>query len=255
MNEFLQIENINKTFSVEGNLLFSKKSFLKALNDISVSVEIGSSLGIVGESGSGKTTLAKILAGFLNSDSGHAKFKNQDILNLSRKKRASLLQMVFQDPFSSLNPKLLLKSQLSEALMFKKSINSEKEMNSIMEDVGLTPDHLYRYPHQLSGGQRQRFAIARALAAHPEILIADEPVSSLDVSVQAQIINLINDLRMKRKFTLLLISHDLAVIANLCDRVLVLENGCIVEEGTVSDILSHPKQPYTQRLIAAIPTL
>jgi ABC-type glutathione transport system ATPase component len=206
-------------------------------------------LGVVGESGSGKTTLAKILAGFLPADKGEATWGEKNLLSLSRHERASLVQMVFQDPFASLNPKLHLLTQLREAATDK------TRLEEMMFDVGLSVDLLKVYPHQLSGGQRQRFAIARALAANPKLLLADEPVSSLDVSVQAQIINLLNELRQKRKFSQILISHDLSVVANMCERILVLKEGTIVELGSTEAVLNNPSHPYTQRLLAAAPMI
>ncbi|MCG3203380.1 MAG: Oligopeptide transport ATP-binding protein OppF [Elusimicrobia bacterium] len=221
-----------------------------AVDAVSFELKQAESLGIVGESGSGKTTLSKILAGFLTADSGSAFLGPHDLLTMSRLKRASVVQMVFQDPFASLNPKLLLKTQLKEALKMPL-----KGGESLMEDVGLPLDFLNRYPHQLSGGQRQRFAIARALAANPKLLLADEPVSSLDISVQAQIINLLNDLRMKWKFSQIIISHDLAVIANTCDHILVMKEGRSVEQGTVESVLKSPQSAVTQSLIEAIPVL
>jgi ABC-type dipeptide/oligopeptide/nickel transport system ATPase subunit len=160
--------------------------------------------------------------------------------------------MVFQDPFASLNPKLPLGTQLTEAIA---SSDREEIARQWMSDVGLSTDFLRRYPHQLSGGQRQRFAIARALAAEPKLLLADEPVSSLDLSVQAQIINLLNSLREKKRFTQVVISHDLAVIANTCDRVIVMNDGNVVETGAVEKILSAPAHPYTQRLLSVFPVV
>lgn len=245
----LELTNISKTFHVSSSLLMGKKKEIRALQSISFKVNEGESLGIVGESGSGKTTLAKILAGFEKADEGQALFYGKDILNLGRKEKAAVVQMVFQDPYASLNPKLILRSQLEEALSESASIED------LMNDVGLSSEFLQRYPHQLSGGQRQRFAIARALAKTPSLLIADEPVSSLDLSVQAQIINLLNDLKKKKKFTLVMISHDLPVVAHLTDHTIVLKSGKIVEGGTTKKVLQHPSEEYTQRLLAATPLL
>jgi ABC-type glutathione transport system ATPase component len=244
----LVVRNLTKSFRVEGGLFLSDHGKVEALKNINIDVDEGKSLGIVGESGSGKTTLAKVLAGFLTADAGSAAFLGHDLLALERRKRARLVQMVFQDPFASLNPKLLLGTQLGEALQ-----PGGPSADQLMADVGLPIEFLTRYPHQLSGGQRQRFAIARALAMEPKLLIADEPVSSLDISIQNQIIKLVNELRAKKNFTLIVISHDLAVIANLCDHVVVMKRGDIVENGAVKQVLTRPKADYTKRLLDAVP--
>lgn len=251
----LLVQNLTKIFQYQGGLLFGKKGFVQAVADVSFELREGRSLGIVGESGSGKTTLAKILAGFLNADGGEARLGEKNLLTLPRKERAKFVQMVFQDPFSSLNPKLILSTQLREALLLSTPDVTTNMMERHLEEVGLSADHLNRYPHQLSGGQRQRFAIARALAAAPRLLLADEPVSSLDVSVQAQIINLLNSLRADKKFSQILISHDLAVVANTCDDVVVMKDGRVVESGPVEKILTDPQSTYTQRLLAAVPLI
>ncbi len=245
----LKIENISKTFVDSGDSLFGKKRVVKALSNVSLELHSGDSLGIVGESGSGKTTLTKIIAGFFGAVSGTASFGDKNLLNMPRKERSQLVQMVFQDPFSSLNPKLILRTQLREAAP------GNANLNALMDEVGLLPDHLNVYPHQLSGGQRQRFAIARALAANPKLLLADEPVSSLDVSVQAQIIKLLNDLRQARKFSQILISHDLSVVANTCEHIMVLKDGVVIESGETDTVLTSPQSPYTQRLLGAVPMI
>lgn len=250
----LAVSNLTKTFVSQGLLLRSRRA-VHAVQRVSLTVPSGQSLGIVGESGSGKTTVAKILAGFLAADEGTAILGGQDLMRLNRKERARTVQMVFQDPFASLNPKLLLGAQLREAVSVRHADAHADRAAALMRDVGLSPDYLARYPHQLSGGQRQRFAIARAFAAEPALLLADEPVSSLDLSVQAQIINLLNELRARRGFTELVISHDLAVIANTCESVVVMKDGGIVEHGTVDVVLSRPTHPYTQRLLAAAPSV
>lgn len=242
----LVVSNLRKNFHVSKGFFFGERGVVKAVDDVSFEVQEGGSLGIVGESGSGKTTIAKILAGFIAADGGAASFGDLDLLKLNRKRRAHYVQMIFQDPFASLNPKLLLKTQLHEV---------STKHDGLMADVGLPVEFLDRYPHQLSGGQRQRFAIARALAAEPRLLLADEPVSSLDISVQAQIINLLNALRAKKRFTQILISHDLAVIANTCDDVLVMKDGMAVEQGPVDGVLQNPHSDYTRRLISAVPVL
>ncbi len=266
----LVVSHLDKTFKLSHGALWGTPGSVHAVNDVSFTLETGQSLGVVGESGSGKTTVSKILAGFYPADSGSATFGEHDLLTLKRRERAKVVQMVFQDPFASLNPKLLLRVQLQEAVgaglragPTARQLNESRgsggrggpPLQNLMTEVGLNADMLDRYPHQLSGGQRQRFAIARALAAEPLLLIADEPVSSLDISVQAQIINLLNHLRATRGFTQLLISHDLAVIANTCEHVLVMKDGVAVESGPVESVLAKPQHAYTQRLIAAVPTI
>lgn len=251
----LDVRNLSKSFPVETGVFLGVKGTVRALRDFSVRVEKGESLGVVGESGSGKTTFGKILAGFLEPDSGAAAFGGVNLMSLKKIQRARLVQMVFQDPFSSLNPKLLLGTQLKESLKIHEPAHREDRAAQLMASTGLSADFLRRYPHQLSGGQRQRFAVARALSARPKLLIADEPVSSLDLSVQAQIINLLNDLRRSENFTLIVISHDLAVIAHLCDHVVVLKNGETVETGPAGSILERPQNAYTKRLLSAAPEI
>jgi peptide/nickel transport system ATP-binding protein len=254
MSADLVVEKLTKSYTVESGRLFGAARQVHALREVSFRLPQGQSLGVVGESGSGKTTLAKILAGFIPADAGSARLGDRDLLSLRRKERARILQMVFQDPFGSINPKLLLGAQLREAMPAGEA-DGRMAAVELMADVGLSGDHLARYPHQISGGQRQRFAIARALAAQPSLLIADEPVSSLDLSVQAQIINLLNQLRRSRGFSQIVIAHDLAVIANTCESVIVMKDGAAVESGLVADVLENPRHPYTQRLLSAVPVL
>ncbi len=251
----LKVENLKKRFERRPFLGWGVAHGVQAVDGVSFSVPSGQALGIVGESGSGKTTVLKLLAGFESADSGSATLDGQSLFSLRMRERAKLLQMVFQDPFASLNPKLLLRTQLEEALRVSSPTDIASRSESSMNDVGLLPAFLARYPHQLSGGQRQRFALARALAANPKILLADEPVSSLDIAVQAQIINLLNELRQRHGFGMVLISHDVAVIVNTCERMIVMKDGQIVEEGNVEKIIAKPSHPYTQRLLAAVPRL
>jgi len=251
----LIVENLEKSFDVPSHFFNRGGTKIRAVKNVSFKLEMGQSLGVVGESGSGKTTLAKILAGFYPADRGTASFGSFDLLQSNRKRRSEVVQMIFQDPFASLNPKLLLGTQIDEALRVRGHANVHEKAADLMNSVGLSPKDLKRYPHQLSGGQRQRFAIARALAADPKLLLADEPVSSLDIAVQAQILNLLNDLRSKKGFSLIVISHDVAVVANLCEKILVMKEGEIVEENSVEAILKNPQEAYTQKLLAAIPAL
>jgi len=251
----LVLEKISKSFAITSGIFLHKRGQVDALKKVTLQLKKGDSLGIVGESGSGKTTLAKILAGFILSDEGSATLDEHNLLTMDRIQRAKAVQMVFQDPFSSLNPKLFLETQLREGLNLRGRQDLSSRAEKWMRDVGLFEDILRRYPHQLSGGQRQRFAIARALASEPELLLADEPVSSLDLSVQAQIINLLNELRHSHGFSMLVISHDLAVIANLCDHAIVMKDGEILEEGPVQTLLDRPQTDYTRRLVEASPIL
>lgn len=252
---FLRIEGLSKSFSVSLHGLFFSRQRVDALKNISFSLNNHDHVGIVGESGSGKTTLAKILAGFISADCGQVLLQDQPLLSLNRFDRADRVQMMFQDPFSSINPKLLLGAQLCEAVKRCRNMNALGEAKKLMEAVGLPVEYLQRYPHQLSGGQRQRFALARALIRRPSLLIADEPVSSLDVTVQKQIIELLNRLKIEYKFSLMIISHDLAIVSQLCNRLVVMKAGEIMEEGELHRVLVSPCSSYTQELIRATPTL
>jgi ABC-type glutathione transport system ATPase component len=251
----LNVQGLKKQFKRNSFLGLGAARSVQAVDDVSFAVPPGQALGIVGESGSGKTTVLKILAGFESADAGSATLGEKSLLTLPMRERARLLQMVFQDPFASLNPKLLLRTQLAEALGVRSFDNIAERLAASMSEVGLPTAFLERYPHQLSGGQRQRFALARALAARPAVLLADEPVSSLDIAVQAQIINLLNDLRRKHGFALVLISHDVAVIVNTCERMIVMKVGRVVERGDVESVIASPADPYTQRLLSAVPRL
>jgi peptide/nickel transport system ATP-binding protein len=251
----LNVTGLKKRFERHTLWGISRTGGVQAVDGVSFSVPSGGALGIVGESGSGKTTVLKILAGFEPADAGSALLDQRPLLSMSVPERAPLVQRVFQDPFASLNPKLLLRTQLEEALRVDAPTDVVSRSAAAMQDVGLPASFLGRYPHQLSGGQRQRFALARALAARPKILLADEPVSSLDIAIQAQIINLLNELRAKHGFGLVVISHDVAVIVNTCERMIVMQNGQVVEAGEVERVIEHPSDPYTQRLLSAVPRL
>lgn len=260
----LSAENISKEFGIEGGFFRQKIGSVRALNNISLRLEEGESVGVVGESGSGKTTLAKILLRMLTPDNGNLLWEGKPAESISRQEWAHGVQMIFQDPAASLNPKLTVQTQLTEALRAKKialaeprlSTNAEKDaLKYLLTSVGLPWDALFYYPHQFSGGQKQRIAIARALAVKPRLLIADEPVSSLDLSIQAQILNLLMDLKDQYRLTLLTISHDLAVISYLAGRVVVMKQGNVVEEGATADVLSRPADAYTKALLDAVPRL
>lgn len=224
------------------------------MDNVSVEILKGRSLGIVGESGSGKTTVAKIISDIIKPDEGNVLFHGKNINGLGKNymNYRRNVQVVFQDPYLSLNPKLTIFSAMKDALKTHgMKGNLRKICGDYMELVGLKREHLDRYPHEFSGGQRQRISIARALSLEPEIIIADEPVSSLDVSVQAQILNLMKKLKLEKGVTFILISHDLAVVSYLCDDVMVMHNGRMVEYGTVNEVLEKPEKEYTRKLLAA----
>lgn len=251
----LSLENVSKYFYTSSSL-FNKGEYFAALDNVSLNIKAGSSLGIVGESGSGKTTIARLICGIHKADKGRVLYFGKDISSLSKKEKREYLktvQMVFQDPNNTLNPKLTIKSALSDGI--KKHITKNKhKINEILENlmkmVGLSPDYLERYPHEFSGGQRQRIAIARALSIEPKVIIADEPVSSLDVSVAAQILNLMKSLQ-KNGITLILISHSLAVVSNLCENIAVMKKGRLEEYGNTIDVLMKPKSEWTKNLLAS----
>jgi len=259
MTDLLNATDLSKTFPEK-----SRGKGTTALSHVSFSLAPGESLGVVGESGCGKTTLARILSGFLTPDQGSLLWEGRPFQSLTRDERASKIQLIFQDPFSSLNPKLSVHTTLGEALVQRARWDhgpqpSRKDLDERVREtlsaVGLPRDAGALYPHQFSGGQRQRVAMARALAAGPQLLIADEPVSALDLSVQAQILNLLADLREKLGLSLILISHDLAVVQQMTDRVLVMAQGRVVEEGVSSEVLANPQAPETQTLLSAVPVL
>lgn len=226
---------------------------IKAVNEVSFSIKKGECLGLVGESGCGKTTTARLVMGLLAADKGEIFFNNVLVvkknMNLFRKK----MQIVFQDPFSSLNPRWRVKDIIAEGFFKKFSAKDEdRETERLLGTVGLDKRDKNKYPHQFSGGQRQRIGIARALALKPEFIVLDEPVSSLDVSVQAQILNLLGELKEKFGLTYLFIAHDLAVVEYFCDKVAVMKEGKIVEEGRCKEIFETPKHPYTKLLLSSI---
>jgi len=229
-----------------------------ALQSIDLTLHQGECLGLVGESGCGKSTLAKVAMQIVRPSCGEFRLLGQNPYTLPPRQRRLLgleIQMVFQDPYSSLNPRLSIAGTLQEALLARHAKLTAQDLQTklreLCSDCGIAAAHLQRYPHQLSGGQRQRVAIARALAVQPQILIADEAVSALDVSYQAQILNLLKDLQSQRQLSLLFISHDLDVVAYLCQKIAVLDQGRIVEIGSNSQIMQHPAHAYTRQLLAA----
>ena len=252
----LGIDRISKTYVTRGSGL-RKRSTL-ALDDVTLSLRKGSTLGIVGESGSGKSTLAKCLVRLITLDSGAIRMSEVDLAHLSRreaKQATARIQMVFQDPYGSLNPRrragdLVAQGPIAHGVLPAKARARAKELFAL---VGLDPAATDRYPHEFSGGQRQRIGLARALALEPKILVADEPVSSLDVSVQAQVLELLAQLRARLGLSMVFITHDLRVAAQICDRVAVMKDGRVVEEGLAADVFGEPRHAYTQALIEAIP--
>lgn len=232
-----------------------------ALREVELAIEAGEKVGVVGGSGSGKTTLARLMLGLLKPSAGDVRFQGRSIIGLPERQRGWLrasASMVFQDPNSSLNPRLRLRHIIAEPLLSPAVRNrsdvpepGQSVLAVAMAGVGLDVDLLDRFPHQLSGGQRQRAAIARSLINDPALLVADEPVSALDVSVRAQVLNLLSDEVSQRGLALVLVSHDLAVVGRLCDRVIVIEHGLIVEQGPVGQVLTNPTHPYTEALVEA----
>jgi oligopeptide transport system ATP-binding protein len=258
----LEVRDLKVHFPVRSGLLRRQTDAFKAVDGVSFRIGAGQVVGLVGESGSGKTTIGRALVKLIPATSGEALWKGKDILPLSEKEFRPLrrrIQYIFQDPFGSLNPRMTVGAIIGEALEihFRNLSASERSdrVASLLQRVGLKPEMAGRHPHEFSGGQRQRIGIARALAVEPEFLICDEPVSALDVSVQAQIVNLLADLREELGLAMLFIAHDLAVVEHLSDEVLVLHRGKIVESGPSREVLEHPAHPYTRELLAAVPTL
>lgn len=257
----VEIKQLYKTYR-RGGWLSGKSSEKTVLNGVSLSLVEGEVLGLVGESGCGKTTLAKIILGLEEYQSGSVCVAGKELKQLSGagfKQLRRCLQVIFQDPYSSLDPRMNVRQLIYEPWdihgLYSSRAEREKRLEALLQDVGLNAAMAERYPHEFSGGQRQRIAIARALALEPSILVADEPVSALDVSVQAQILNLLHDIKRKRNLSILFISHDFAVARFLCDRLAVMYQGQIVEQGSIDSVLLHPQHDYTKKLLSAVPRL
>ncbi len=253
----LKGQNLSKTFPIEGGLLRQRIGSVQALKNVSFDVHIGETLALVGGSGCGKSTLAKIITGLIAADSGTLEWEGKSMDSWRRLERARHIQMIFQDPFASLNPKLSIGTQLREGVRLAGAQASEEtgRCEQLLQAVGLSGDAMSHYPFQFSGGQRQRIAIARALATKPQLLVADEPLSALDVTIQAHILELMKELKRTYGLTILFISHDLAVVGQFADRVIVLKEGETVEQGDVETLLTHPQHAYTQALLNAVPRL
>jgi len=254
----LEVRHLVKEFSRRKGL-FAKPSVLRAVDDVSFAIEKGETFGLVGESGSGKTTTGRCILRLIEPTSGQVIFDGRDVLALPRGELRALrrnMQIVFQDPYSSLNPRMRVGAIVEEPLVIHK-LGSRQErrarVRELFELVGLNPDHLARLPHEFSGGQRQRIGLARALALDPSLVIADEPVSALDVSVQAQVVNLLMDLQQRLGLTYLFIAHDLRLVEHICTRVAVMYLGKIVEMGDTAKLFAAPRHPYTRALLSAIP--
>ncbi|AWN24644.1 peptide ABC transporter ATP-binding protein [Deinococcus irradiatisoli] len=255
----LDVQNLEKYFPIRGGLLSRVVGNVKAVNDISFKLAKGEVVGLVGESGSGKTTAGRAILRLIEPTGGQVIFNGTDVTKLSKAEMRDYrrqMQIIFQDPFASLNPRMTVSDIIGEALEIHKlhpgSARVER-IASLLQKVGLRPEHMRRYPHEFSGGQRQRIGIARALAVDPSFIVADEPVSALDVSIQAQVVNLMQDLQEELGLTVLFIAHDLAVVEYICDRIIVMYLGRIMEIAPSRELNRNPKHPYTEALLSAAP--
>lgn len=253
MRNLLEVTGLKKYFSTPAGQLH-------AVDDVSFTIAQGKTLGVVGESGCGKSTLGRVVLGLSEATAGEIRFQGEDITAASKRRRKELrkdMQLIFQDPFSSLNPRLCVSELIAEPLRVNKLCRSKQELwertLALMETVGLAQRLAYAYPHELDGGRRQRIGIARALALNPKFIVCDEPVSALDVSIQAQILNLLQDLQEERGLTYIFITHDLSVVKHISDDILVMYLGTVVEKSEAEDLFRQPMHPYTRGLLSAIP--
>ena len=258
MTALLELDSVVKRFPVR-DALGRRAGAVHAVDGVSLSVAQGETLAIVGESGCGKSTLGRLMLNLITPDSGSVRFGGEDLVRLSpaaMRARRRDMQLIFQDPFASLDPRMTVEQAVAEPLRLHRIVPRSEErarVSDLLSRVGLRPELARRWPHEFSGGQRQRVAIARALASRPKLIVGDEPVSALDVSVQAQVVNLLSDLIRDLGLTFVLISHDLGVVRHVADRVAVMYLGRIVEEGPAEEVLTAPKHPYTRALLAAVP--
>lgn len=257
----IEVRNVKKYFFLRKGLFSRKQDVVRAVDDVSFEIERGMTTGLVGESGSGKTTLGRVIVRLLEPTDGKVYFNGVDLFSLSRREMRNLrrrMQIIFQDPFTSLNPRMTVGDIIAEPLRIHGIVRRrelKERVIEIMERVGLRGSDYNRYPHEFSGGQRQRIGIARAIAPVPEFVVADEPVSALDVSIQAQILNLLIELQKEYKLTYLFISHDLRIVRYVCDEIVVMYLGKIVERAKKDELFSNPLHPYTRALLSAVPVV
>jgi len=259
-NVLLKVKKLKKYFPVRGGILSKIIGYVQAVDEISFNIKEGETLGLVGESGCGKTTTGRTIIRLLEPTAGEVDFEGENVFKLNKeelRKARRNIQIIFQDPFGSLNPRMTVGEIVGESLVIHKIVKNKKEkderVKDLLETVGLNAGHIRRYPHEFSGGQRQRIGIARALALNPKLVICDEPVSALDVSIQAQVINLLEDLQEKFNLTYLFIAHDLSVVKHISDRVAVMYLGKIVELSSTSELYDNTQHPYTEALLSAVP--
>jgi oligopeptide transport system ATP-binding protein len=256
----LEVANLVKHFPVKKGVLIDRTvDHVKAVDDVSLTIGRGETLGLVGKSGSGKSTLCRTVLQLLPPTSGSVRFEDEEIAGLSRRRLRPLrrqMQMVFQDPYASLNPRKRVGQIVGDPLRLQDvaaGAELRRQVQELLDRVGLSPEHYDRFPHEFSGGQRQRIGIARAIALKPKLIVADEPVSALDVSIQAQIVNLLDDLQDELGLTYLFVAHDIGVVRHISDRIAVMNEGKIVEQGSADQVCEQPKHEYTKKLLAAVP--